>query len=101
MNKRDKAKLKQILDDKVKEYFDFFNRDDCPDRPCVHRAVATAQNTVFNFAEMMWHIGVITWEECCEYWAKVGIVDGCNEKCKFTECGANIDGVCKYTIKEG
>lgn len=100
MTETEKSKFKSILDDKVEAYFDFANRDDYPDKPCVRRAVFTAQNTVFNLADALHNCGVISWEECCEYWSKVGLVDEYNENCKFTECGANVDGVCKYTDKE-
>lgn len=100
MNKTEKAKLKSMLDDKVKVYLEFSNRDDYPDKPCVRRAVYTLQNTVFNLAEVLWDFGVITWEVCCEYWSKVSITDD-NENCPFLKCGANTNGVCEYVKKEG
>lgn len=100
MTVKEKAKFKSILDKKVEVYFDFANRNDYPDKPCVRRAVSTAQNTVFNLAEVLHNCGVISWEECCEYWSKVGLVDEINENCPFTKCGANINGVCKYTNEE-
>lgn len=101
MTKAEKQKLKEELDGKVNAYFMYWNRDDYPDKPCVRRAVDTLQNTVFNLAEVMWHCGVITWEECCEYWAKVGIVEADeDEKCQYFKCGANENGVCKYVIEK-
>ena len=100
MTKAEKEELKAMLEKKVEAYFEFVRRDDYPDKPCVRRAVDILQNTVFNLAEIMWHMKVITWEECCEYWAKVGLVDE-DAKCKFTNCGANIDGNCEYALKRG
>lgn len=100
MTKAEKAKMKNLLDEKVKSYHDFKSRDDFPDKPCVRRAVCTLQNTVFNLAEVLWHCEIISWEECCEYWSKVDLTEG-NEDCQFTNCGANIDGVCKYTAVGG
>ena len=100
MTKKEIAKAKSILDKKVEVYFDYANRDDYPDKPCVRRAVAMAQNTVFDIAEILHNLGVISWEECCEYWSKVGLVDDVNETCPYKECGANVDGFCKYTQGE-
>ena len=84
---------------KIKTYLDFLNRDDYPSKPCVCRSVFTLQNTIFNIAEVMWHCGIITWEECCEYWSRAGFVDE-DEKCSYLECGANENGVCQYVIEK-
>lgn len=99
MTKKEKENFKSIIDNKVRQYNDFVNRDDYPDKPCVRRAVYTLQNTVFNLAEVMWSCDIFTWEECCEYWSKVGLTEG-NEECIFTTCKANINGICKYSMKE-
>ena len=100
MTIKEKQKFISILDKKVETYLDFVNRKDYPDKPCVRRAVDCLQNIVFNLAEILCDCKVITWEQCCEYWAKVGLVDEYNNNCKFTDCGANINGVCKYVIEE-
>ena len=99
MTKAEKQELKSMLENKVKIYLEFASRDDYPDKPCVRRAVDMAQNTVFNLAEIMWHMKVITWEECCEYWMKVGLVEE-DEQCVLTKCGANENGVCKYVVEK-
>lgn len=100
MTKIEKQKLKQWLDRKVENYNVFVNRDDFPERPCVRKNVNALQNSVFILAECLYHCGFISFEECCEYWSKVGFVDEYNEKCKFTDCGANKGGICEYTLKE-
>jgi hypothetical protein len=97
MTKQEIKNIKQLLDKKVEIYFDFFNRDDYPDKPCVRKNVAILQNTVFTLAEFLHELRFITWEECCEYWSKVGFVDEFNENCKYENCGANINGICEYT----
>ena len=96
MTIKEKAKVKKKVDAKVDAYFNFIKRDDYPDKPCVRRAVDMLQNSVFTLAEFLYHCKFISWEECCEYWTKVGLLEE-QEKCKFTKCGANIDGFCKYT----
>lgn len=101
MNKTEKQAIKAMLDKKVENYFLFVNRDDYPDKPCVRKNVAMLQSEVFTLADFLLQLNFITFEECCEYWAKVGFVDEFNEKCKFTECGANINGICEYTEKRG
>ncbi len=97
MNGRDKINFKKTLDKYVNTYFEYLNRDDYPEKPCVRKAVTMLQDRVFTLAEFLKELEVITWEECCEYWSKVGCVDEFNEMCKFTNCGANINGVCEYT----
>lgn len=97
MKQTEIQKMKKMLDQKVDTYFEFVNRDDYPDKPCVRKNVSMLQNIVFTLAEFMYHMKFITFEECCEYWSKVGFVDEFNEQCQFTECGANIDGICEYT----
>lgn len=100
MTIKEKQKFKSILDKKVETYLDFVNRSDYPDKPCVGRAVNSLRNIVFNLAEILYDCKVIAWEECCEYWAKVGFVDEYNSNCKFKDCSANINGVCKYANEE-
>lgn len=99
MTKAEKEKIKSMLENKVNKYLSFVSRDDYPNKPCVCRCVETLQHTVFNLAEYMWEMGFITWEECCEYWSKVDVVDK-DEKCVFTECGANENGVCRYVVEK-
>ena len=99
MSGKDKIACKRTLDRYVDTYFQYLNRDDYPDKHCVRKAVTVLQDRVFTLAEFLHELRIITWEECCEYWAKVGFVDEFNEQCKFTECGAKVDGVCEYTKK--
>lgn len=97
MTQKEKTKIKEILDRRVKSYFQFKSRDDYPEKLCIRRAVLTSRETVFILAEFLYHCGFITFEECCEYWTKVDITDDEEEpECIFTKCGANVDGVCKY-----
>lgn len=91
----DKIKIEKMLNAAVENYLLFVNREDYPDKPCVRREVAARQSAVFNLADYLYHYGFITFEQCCEYWAKVGIVDD-EAKCNFKDCGGNIDGFCKY-----
>lgn len=107
MTIKEKQKFKSFLDKNVETYIYFVNRSDYPDKPCVSRAVDSLQiivfnlqNIVFNLAEILYDCKVIAWEECCEYWAKVGLVDEYNNNCKFKDCSANINGVCKYANEE-
>ena len=97
-SKTHKDKILKMLNSAVKNYDLFASREDYPDKPCVRREVAARQSAVFNLADYLYHYGFITFEECCEYWAKVGITAD-NAECDFKDCGANIDGFCKY-IKE-
>lgn len=91
----------EMLDDAVQSYFLFRNRDDYPDKPCVRREAATRQSAVFNLADYLCRYKFITWEQCCEYWSKVEITGGIEDKvCSFTNCGANIHGLCKYMIAD-
>lgn len=92
-------KIVTMLNSAVENYLLFRNREDYPDKPCIRREVAARQSAVFNLADYLYHYGFITFEQCCEYWAKVGITDD-NAECDFKDCGANIDGFCKY-IKTG
>lgn len=98
MTKKDKQKIVEMLDDAVNAYFLFRNRDDYPDKPCVRREAATRQSAVFNIADYLHNHGFITWEQCCEYWTKVGILGGIENdgECPFFRCDANKDGVCEY-----
>lgn len=99
MTSKEKESIIKMLDDAVESYYIFRNRDDYPDKPCVRRETATRQSAAFNLADILYHHGFITWEQCCEYWTKVEISGGMeNELCQFTNCGGNINGVCKYTI---
>ena len=101
MTKQEKEKIVEMLNRAVERYLIFRNRDDYPDKPCVRAEVSARQNAVFNLTNYLYHYGFISWEQCCEYWMKVGLLETFeNEECSFTECGANINGVCKYTIKE-
>lgn len=101
MTKQEKEKIIGMLDKAVAAYFMFRNRDDYPDKPCVRAEAATRQSAVFSLSHYLHEYKFITWEQCCEYWAKVEIIEGIeNEKCQFTYCGANINGVCKYTINK-
>lgn len=97
MNKVEKETIFKMLDKAVDNYFMFRNRDDYPDKPCVRRETFTRQGVVFTLADYLYHYGFITWEQCCEYWTKVEIFGGIyDEKCIFTKCTANKDGVCEY-----
>lgn len=99
MTKIEKETIIKMLDTAVDGYFMFRNRDDYPDKPCVRRETISRQSTVFNLADYLCRYGFITWEQCCEYWSKVGILGGIyDEKCIFTKCAANKDGVCEYMI---
>lgn len=100
MNIKEKTKIKEMLDRKVDTYFEFLSRDDYPEKPCVRKAVDMLQNAVFTLAEFLCNCSFITWEECCEYWSKVGFVDDFNESCQDTKCRANINGICKYAKSE-
>jgi hypothetical protein len=97
MRKTEIMKFKKMLDRYVGTYFEYLNRDDYPDRPCVRKAVTMCQDRVFTLAEYLHELKIITFEECCEYWSKVGFVDEFNIECKFTNCEANINGICEYT----
>ena len=44
----------------------------------------------------VFHNGFISYEEWCEYLAKVDMTDE-DENCSY-DCGANIDGKCKYAV---
>ena len=92
---KDNKKFKEILDNKVKVYYEFLNRDDSLDKICIRREVARIRDSVFTLAEFLFNTNYITWEECCEYWIKVGVLDA-EERCGFNSCGANIDGQCVY-----
>ena len=99
MTKIEKDTIIKMLDDSIKSYHIFRDRDDYPDKPCVRREVALRQSATFNLADYLYRYGFITWEQCCEYWAKVELTDGVeNEVCQYTNCAANINGVCKYTM---
>lgn len=101
MTKVEKDTVIKMLDRSVEAYYMFRDRDDYPDKPCVRREVASRQNATFNLADYLCRYGFITWEQCCEYWAKVEITSGIeNEECQLTTCGANINGICKYTMEE-
>ena len=80
MSGKDIIACKKTLDRYVDSYFQYLNRDDYPDRPCVRKAVSMSQDRVFMLAEYLHELKIITFEECCEYWAKVGFVDEFNEK---------------------
>lgn len=99
MTRKEKEKIIEMLDKAVEAYFMFRNRDDYPDKPCVRAEVETRRSAVFTLSNYLHEYGFITWERCCEYWMKVEILETLeNETCPFEECGANIDGVCKYTM---
>lgn len=99
--KSQKDTVIQMLDDAVQSYFLFRNRDDYPDKPCIRREVAMRQSAVFNLADYLFRYKFITWEQCCEYWTKVEITGGMeDEVCQFTDCGANICGLCKYMLAD-
>lgn len=101
MKQQEIDKMFQILDRKVEKYHSFKNRNDyLVGKPCVDNAVSSCQNIVFSLAESLWEMGFITFEKCCEYWSKVDFTDEYNAECKFTNCEANINGICKYYIKE-
>ena len=91
----------EMLDEAVKSYYLFRNRDDYPDKPCIRREAATRQSAVFNLADYLCRYEFITWEQCCEYWTKVEITGGIEDSvCTFTKCGANINGLCKFMIAD-
>lgn len=92
---KDNKKFKEILDNKVKVYYEFLNRDDSLDKICVRREVARIRDSVFTLAEFLFNTNYITWEECCEYWVKVGVLDA-EERCKATSCSSNNNGFCKF-----
>lgn len=98
MSSKERERLKKMLDRAVTGYLDFRNRDDYPDRPCVRKETSLRQHTVFTLASNLYHFGFITWEDCCQYWCKVDMV-GEDTICQFTNCGANIDGKCKYAVE--
>lgn len=99
MTKAEKNKIKAMLDDAVRSYFVFAKRDDL-DKPCVRREILARQNAAFTLADYLYKYDFISWEECCELWAKVGLTDD-EASCKFTYCGGNINGKCKYVIEKG
>lgn len=99
MTKAEKDSIIKMLDNAVESYFIFRNRNDYPDKPCVRRETTTRQSAAFNLADYLYRYGFITWEQCCEYWKRVEINDVFEDEiCPFTDCGANIKGVCKYAI---
>ena len=89
MNKDDRRKIKKMLDGAVGHYLDFKNCQNGNDRPCIAREVLARQATVFALADYKY-------EEWCEYLGKVDMTDE-DENCSY-ECGANIDGKCKYAV---
>ena len=96
MNKDDKLKIKKMLDSAVGHYIDFKSCQQGNDRPCIAREVLARQSNVFILADYLFHNGFISYEEWCEYLAKVDMTDE-DENCSY-DCGANIDGKCKYAV---
>lgn len=96
MNKSEKGKVREMLEAAVKRYEDIQKRDDFPEKPCVDRWAKAAQNAAFSLADYLYHYGFISWEECCSYWSRAGILDDESDVCSFRNCEANIDGSCKY-----
>lgn len=100
MNKTDKKKIQDMLSKAIENYFLFRDRDDNPDKPCIRREAAARQGAVFNLADYLYRYGFITFEECCETWAKVDIRGEDDPTCTFENCGACQNGTCKYIIEE-
>ena len=96
MNKDDKQRIKKMLDSAVAHYLDFKKCQKGNDRPCIAKEVMARQATVFNLADYLYHHGFISYEEWCEYLAKVDMTDE-DENCSY-DCGANIGGKCKYAV---
>ena len=99
MTVKEKERMKWFLDAEVENYIKYSNSDDFFERPCNRKATMMAQNVAFALATILNNLRVISWEECCQYWAKVGLMERENEECCFAKCDANR--ICKYTIKEG
>lgn len=99
MTKVEKDTIIKMLDRSVEAYYMFRDRDDYPDKPCVRREVVSRQNATFNLADYLCRHRFITWEQCCEYWAKVELTDAIEDGvCQYANCSANINGVCKYAM---
>ena len=93
MNQKEKVKLKAMLDASVNKYLNFISEDMDSNLPCVRREATVRQGHAFNLAEMLYHYGLITWEECCQVWTKIGFVSDETE-CDNLSCNANINGEC-------
>lgn len=97
MNKADKQKIYRMLDCAVKSFLDFRENQHGNNRPCINREILARQGSAFTLADYLYTHGFISWEECCEYWCKVEMIDE-DENCTF-DCGANIGGKCKYAVE--
>ena len=99
MTVKEKENIKKMLNRAVKNYQSFAVRDDL-DTPCVKREMLLRQRIAFNLANYLFDYDLITWEECCKIWCKIGFTDD-DESCDHKNCDANIEGKCKYQIKKG
>lgn len=99
MTNEEKKRIKKMLDYAVKSYKEMSNREDVFDKPCIKIEAAARQSAAFNLADMLYQHGFITFEECCEVWAKVGFIDS-TENCPYKKCSANKKGKCQYRLKE-
>lgn len=100
MNNADKKKIKEMLSKAIENYHFFKDREDYPEKPCVRREVLARQGAVFNLADWLYHYGFITFEECCETWAKADITSAEDITCTFEKCGAYRSGTCKYAVEQ-
>ena len=93
MNKLDQKRIEKMLEDSVKGYRIFAERDDI-DKTCVRKELVSRQNGAFVLAEALYRNGFISWEQCCQHWLMVDIGIDDDIQCLF-QCDANENGVCK------
>lgn len=94
MNKIDQKKIEKMLENSVKSYKIFAERDDI-DKTCIRKELLSRQNGAFVLAEALYQNGFISWEQCCQHWLRVDIgIDDNDISCSF-QCDANENGICK------